>query len=172
MPAESKSRESKSLATTPRASLHAVDPASLGRLSMAELHELFADLELAELSQLQGRKRGHVLAFAGLDWLPAPVRRALLARGPWRGQHVDGEFGSNTWLIDRLEFAHYVVRTAEAIDGSGPVLRLDYDVAINPKPLRGFIGELRYLAPGLCLARTWYVLGERTLPVSYLLIES
>jgi hypothetical protein len=163
---------SKSLATMPRASLHAVDPASLGRLSMAELAELFTELEVAELSQLQGRKRGHVIALGGLDWLPASVRRALLARAPWRGNHVEGEFGSNTWLIDRLEFAHYVVREAQAIDGSGPVLRLDYDVAINPKPLRGFIGELRHLAPGLCLARMWYVLGERTLPVSYLLLES
>jgi hypothetical protein len=163
---------SKSLATMPRASLHAVDPASLGRLSMAELADLFAELEVAELSQLQGRKRGHVLAFGGLDWLPAPVRRALLARAPWRGNRVDGEFGSNTWVFDRLEFAHYVVREAQAIDGTGPVLRLDYDVAINPKPLRGFVGELRYLAPGLCLARMFYVIGERTLPVSYLLLES
>lgn len=162
----------KSLATTPRASLHAVDPASLGRLSMSELDELFAELDVAELAQLQGHKRGHVLALGGLDWLPARVRRALLARGPWRGNSFEGEFGSNTWLLDRLEFAHYVVREAEAIDGSGPVLRLDYDVAINPKPLRGFVGELRYLAPGLCLTRMWYVLGERTLRVSYLLLES
>jgi hypothetical protein len=162
----------KSLATTPRASLHAVDPASLGRLALSELDELFAELDVAELAQLQGHKRGHVLALGGLDWLPAAVRRALLARGPWRGNNLEGEFGSNTWLLDRLEFAHYVVREAEAIDGSGPVLRLDYDVAINPKPLRGFVGELRYLGPGLCLARMWYVLGERTLRVSYLLLES
>jgi hypothetical protein len=163
---------SKSLATRPRASLHAIDPTSLGRLSMAELAELFAELEVAALAQLQGRKRGHVLALGGLDWLPAPVRRALLARAPWRGNHVEGEFGSNTWLLDRLEFAHYIVREAQAIDGSGPVLRLDYDVAINPKPLRGFVGELRYLAPGLCLTRMWYVVGERKLQVSYLLLES
>lgn len=163
---------SKSLATTPRASLHAVDPASLGRLAMSELDELFAQLDVAELSQMQGHKRGHVLALGGLDWLPAAVRRALFARGPWRGNNLEGEFGSNTWLLDRLEFAHYVVREAEAIDGSGPVLRLDYDVAINPKPLRGFVGELRYLGPGLCMARMWYVLGERTLRVSYLLLES
>jgi hypothetical protein len=163
---------SKSLANTSRASLHAVDPASLGRLSLSELDELFAELDIAELTQLQGHKRGHVLALGGLDWLPAPVRRALLARAPWRGNSVEGEFGSNTWLLDRLEFAHYVVREAQAIDGSGPVLRLDYDVAINPKPLRGFVGELRYLAPGLCLTRMYYVLGERTLQVSYLLLES
>lgn len=163
---------SKSLATTPRASLHAVDPTSLGRLSMAELDELFAELDVAELTQLQGHKRGHVLALGGLDWLPAAVRRAVLTRGPWRGSSFEGEFGSNTWLLDRLEFAHYVVREAPAIDGSGPVLRLDYDVAINPKPLRGFVGELRYLAPGLCLTRMWYVVGERKLLVSYLLLES
>jgi hypothetical protein len=163
---------SKSLVTQPRASLHAVDPASLGRLSMTELDELFAELDVAELAQLQGHKRGHVLALGGLDWRPAPVRRALLARAPWRGNSVEGEFGSNTWLLDRLEFAHYVVREAQAIDGSGPVLRLDYDVAINPKPLRGFVGELRYLAPGLCLTRMYYVLGDRTLQVSYLLLES
>jgi hypothetical protein len=163
---------SKSLATTSRATLHAVDPGSLGRLSKTELDQLFAELDVADLAQLQGHKRGHVLALGGLDWLPASVRRALFARGPWRGSSFEGEFGSNTWLLDRLEFAHYIVREAQAIDGSGPVLRLDYDVSINPKPLRGFVGELRYLAPGLCLTRMWYVLGERTLLVSYLLLES
>lgn len=154
-----------------------VDPASLSRLSMEQLDELFTTLEPAVLEQLQGHKRGRMLAMTGLDWVPAPLRHALLNRGPWRGEQIDGEFGANAWLSSRrsLEFARYIVREAPSIDGSGPVLRLDYDVAKNPRPLRGLFGELRQLGPGLFLARLYYRRGRgdgRVLPISYFTLES
>jgi hypothetical protein len=163
--------------TTPGAatrSLHAVDPASLSRMSMTELDELFAELEPALLAELQGHKRGHVLAVAGLDWLPAALRRALFELGPWRGKSFEGEFGANTWLLSsqRLEFARYLVREGPALDGSGKVIRLDYDVAANPKALRGVVGELRYLGPGLFLARMQVRWRGRAARVLYFTLES
>jgi hypothetical protein len=162
----------------PASSLHAFDPASLSRMSIAALDELFADLEPASLAQLQGHKRGRVLAVSLLDWIPAGARSALLGlvnQLPiWRGEVFEGEFGANAWLLPghRLEFARYVVREAPALDGSGPVIRLDYDVSANPKPLRSIVGELRYLAPGVFLVRMQLMWGTRVVRVSYFTLES
>jgi hypothetical protein len=159
-------------------SLHAVDPASLSRMPIAALDELFADLDPASLAQLQGHKRGRVIAVSGIDWVPGVVRSALLGlvnQLPiWRGEVFEGEFGANAWLLPgaRLEFARYVVREAAALDGSGPVLQLDYDVSANPKPLRRIVGELRYLAPGLFLVRMQLMWGARVIRASYFTLES
>lgn len=155
------------------AALDAVDPASLSRMSMAELDEVFATLEPAALDELQGHRRGRVVAVAGLSWLPGSVRRALFDRGPWRGESLDGEFGANTWLPGgRVELGHYLVREAPALDGSGLVLRLDHDVAANAMPLRGLVGELRHLGPGLALVRMHYVWGQRRAKLLYFTLET
>ncbi|KIG13614.1 hypothetical protein DB30_07822 [Enhygromyxa salina] len=168
-----------SLQSSARASsLHNLDPASLSRMSTTALDELFTELEPAELAQLQGHKRGRVLAVTGLDWVPAAARSALLGfvnQLPiWRGEVFEGEFGANAWLLpgSRLEFARYVVREAPALDGSGPVIRLDYDVSANPKPLRRIVGELRYLGPGLFLVRMQLLWGSRVIRASYFTLES
>ncbi|PRQ09553.1 hypothetical protein [Enhygromyxa salina] len=159
-------------------SLHAVDPASLSRMPIAALDELFAELEPASLAQLQGHKRGRVLAVTGFDWVPGVARSALLGfinQLPiWRGEVFEGEFGTNAWLLPghRLEFARYLVREAPALDGSGPVIRLDYDVAANPKPLRRIVGELRILAPGLFLVRMQLMWGTRVVRASYFTLSS
>ncbi len=159
-------------------SLHAVDPRSLARLSMAELDGLFAELEVATLGELQGRKRGRVLAVSGLDWVPGVARSLLFGfvneLPIWRGKSFDGEFGANAWLLPnhRLEFARFLVREAPSIDGEGPVIRLDYDVATNPAPLRRIVGELRHLGPGLFLARMRFMWGERVVKVLYFTLES
>jgi hypothetical protein len=159
-------------------SLHAVDAASLARMSMTELDGLFAELEPAGLGELQGRKRGRILALSGLDWVPDAARSALfqlLNQLPiWRGKHFEGEFGANAWLLPghNLKFARYLVREAPAEDGTGSVIRLDYDVAANPRPLRGIVGELRHLGPGLFLARMQYSLGDRVIKVLYFTLES
>lgn len=147
-------------------------------MSMAELDHLFADLDVASRGELQGRKRGRVLAVSGLDWIPGVARSALFGfineLPIWRGKTFDGEFGANTWLLPghRLQFARFLVREAPALDGRGTVLRLDYDVTANPAPLRKIIGELRHLAPGLFLARVQYLWGDRVIKILYFTLES
>lgn len=159
-------------------SLHAVDARSLARMSMAELDGLFADLDVASVGQLQGRKRGRVLAVSGLDWIPGVARGAAWGLvnelGIWRGKTFEGEFGTNAWLVPGhlLEWGRFLVREAPAIDGVGPVIRLDYDVAANPAPLRNIVGELRHLAPGLFLARMQLRWGEHVVKALYFAIES
>lgn len=147
-------------------------------MSMAELDGLFAELDVAALAELQGRKRGRVLAASGLDWIPGVARSAvfgLINELPiWRGKSFEGEFGANAWLLPghQLQFARFLVREAPAVDGEGTVLRLDYDVAANPAPLRRILGELRHLAPGLFLARMQFLWGDRVVKVMYFTLES
>jgi hypothetical protein len=159
-------------------SLHAVDAGSLARMSMAELDGLFGELAPANLAELQGRKRGRVLALTGFDWVPPAVRSAVLGLinelPVWQGKSFEGEFGANAWLLPghHLQFARFLVREAPAVDGHGSVIRLDYDVAANPAPLRKILGELRHLGPGLFLARMQILWGERVVKVMYFSLES
>lgn len=159
-------------------SLHAVDARSLARMSMAELDALFGDLDVARLAELQGRKRGRVLAVSGLDWVPGVARGALFGLinelPIWRGKSFEGEFGANAWLLPghHLQFARFLVREAPSVDGEGTVIRLDYDVAANPALLRRILGELRHLGPGLFLARMQYLWGDRVVKVLYFTLES
>ena len=176
MPAETGAPTS--LSNTPRAGLNAVDPATLARMSMRALDELFAQLEPAGIEELQGHKRGRLLAVKGFDWMPGIARSLIMAlvnRLPiWSGESFEGEFGTNAWLLPgtRVEFARCLVRRAEVLDGEGEVLQLDYDVAANPKLLREVVGELRELRPGLFLVRTRYRIGARAPKVSYFTLES
>lgn len=171
MPAE------RSLTThTANRGLHNVDTKALARMSMAALDELFAKLEPAKVGELQGHKRGQLLALRGLDFLPGAARQLLMNvinRLPiWSGERFEGEFGTNAWILpgSRIEFAHYLVREHESLDDGSPVLRLDYDVAPNPKLLRDLVAELRELKPGVYLARTRYRIAGRAPKVSYFLL--
>src|SRR5690606_12269518 len=158
-------------------SLHAVDARSLARMTMVELDEVFGELDPAALGELQGRKRGRVLGLSGLDWIPGVARStlfSLLNELPiWQGKRFEGEFGANAWLLpnQRLQFARFLVREAPSLEGEGMVIRLDYDVAANPAPLRRIVGELRHLGPGLFLARMQYLWGERVVKVLYVTLE-
>ena len=51
------------------------------------------------------------------------------------------------------------------------MLRLAYDVAANPGPLRRVVAELRHLGPGLFLGRLHVTIAERELRVSYFTLE-
>ncbi len=147
-------------------------------MSMAELDGMFGDLDVASVGELQGHKRGRVLAVSGLDWIPDVARSTLfglLNELPiWRGNTFDGEFGANAWVLSghQLQFARFLVREAPALDGQGSVIRLDYDVAANPDVLRRFLGELRHLGPGLFLARMQVLWGDRVVKVLYFSLES
>lgn len=161
-----------------RPSLHAVDARSLARKSMAELDGLFAELDVASLGELQGHKRGRILAVSGFDWIPGVARSAVLGfvneLPIWRGKTFEGEFGANAWLLPghQLQFARFLVREAPATDGTGTVIRLEYDVAANLGPVRRILGELRHLAPGLFLARMQFLWGDRVVKVLYFTLES
>ncbi|NVB38088.1 hypothetical protein G6O69_09615 [Pseudenhygromyxa sp. WMMC2535] len=147
------------LQADPRAhSLDSEDPSTLARMSMRELDELFAGLQAPPASAFCGHQRGRVIAIFGLDWLPREARALLfkvVAELPlWRGQDIEGEFGANAWLLPYagLHFGRFLVREVAGRDG-GEVLRLDYDVAANPRPLRRLSSELRRLDDGLYLVR-------------------
>jgi len=144
----------------------------LAGASFAQLAAVFAALpHPAEAPR--GELRGRAVALAGVQRLPGPARRALaralaaLIAPVWRGKRIEAGGGTNLWLPPRLPFARFVPRRAE--DGA---LLLDYDVPENPGPLRGVVGELRPLAPGLQLGRMdlavagrrrtvlWFTLGD------------
>lgn len=161
----------------PRRELSELDPDALTRLTIRELDELFAGLDRATLGELQGRKRGRVMAVSGFDWVPGVARSAVLRfvneLPIWRGTQFEGEFGSNLWLLGggHLQFGRYVVREAPALDGQGSVIRLDYDVAANPRALRRIVGELRHLGEGVFLVRLQYLWGDRVVKILYFTLE-
>ncbi len=157
----------------------AVDARSLARRSRADLDALFACLPAPARSDLAGDLRGVQIDLAGLDRLPRPLRAGILAllrapAGPWRGKRLAGERGTNLWGLGPFQrtFAHFRVATADALDGSGPCLQLDYDVPENPLPVRGILGELRTLGPGLFLGRMHYRVGSGRTCLLYFTLEA
>jgi hypothetical protein len=155
----------------------AVDARSLARRTRAELDALFTSLPAP--SHLDGDLRGVQIDLSGLERLPRAARLAILGalRGPlglWRGKRLAGDRGTNVWGIGPLQrtFAQFRVASAAAIDGTGPCLQLDYDVAENPLPLRGILGELRTLGPGLFLGRMHYRAGSGRTCLLYFTLEA
>src|SRR5262245_15394874 len=157
----------------------AVDAPSLARRSRAELDDLFGSLPAPARGEIGGELRGIQIDLAGLERLPRALRAGILAslRGPlglWRGKRLEGERGTNRWGIGPLQrsFAQFRVETASALDGSGPCLRLDYDVPENTMPLRCSLGALRKLGPGLFLGRMHYRAGSGRACLLYFTLES
>jgi hypothetical protein len=156
-----------------------VDPRSLARRSRAQLDALFASLPAPRLDEVAGDLRGTQVDVAGADRLPPRLRAALLAvlrapAGPWRGKRLAGTRGTNVWGIGpfRRTFAEFRVAPAEAVDGSGSCLQLDYDVPENALPLRGILGEMRVLGPGLFLGRMHYRAGSARRCLLYFTLEA
>jgi len=156
-----------------------VDARALARRSRPELDALFATLPAPAPDEVVGELRGTTIDVAGADRLPPRLRTALLAvlrapAGPWRGKRLAGTRGTNVWRVGpfRRAFAEFRVTPAEAVDGSGPCLRLDYDVAENALPLRGILGEMRTLGPGLFLGRMHYRVGSARNCLLYFTLEA
>lgn len=156
-----------------------VDSASLARLDRAALEALFATLPAPPIESIRGHLRGRLLGILGFDLLPAPVR-AFVSRllwtplNPWRTKSFEGGRGANWWGVGqgRIAFARYRVEAREALDGTGPVLALDYDIPENLAPLRPIRGEARALGPGLYLARMTYGRDPRPRCLLYFTLES
>lgn len=157
-------------------------PADLRDLRLASLDELdriFAQGSVPSAGELDGAYRGRLLAVAGTDTLPAPLRLLLDALYgapaplmPWLGKRFDttadeGRVGSNIWLTEAgPHFASYKVRDA------GGACVLDYDVAPNLPPLRRIRGEVVRLAPGLYLGRMGLRVGTTTPTLLYFALET
>ncbi len=157
----------------------AVDARSLAHLSRVALDALFASLPAPAAGECEGELRGVQIDLAGLDRLPGRVRAALLAplRGPlglWRGKRLTADRGVNVWGVGpaRRSFGRFRIAPAAALDGSGPCLQLDYDVPENPLPMRGILGEVRRLGPGMFLGRMLYRAGSGRTCVLYFTLEA
>lgn len=122
-------------------------------------------------AELDGEYRGHVLAVAPLDRLPAAVRRFFgpLYAGlglPWRGKRFGAGEGSrrgaNVWL-----FTHGPGFGAFWCRQEAGATLLDYDIPLNPVPLRVVQGEVRRIDPGLYLGRMRVRFGRHHVHVLY-----
>lgn len=156
----------------------AVDARSLASRSRTELDAIFAALPAPELSELRGDLRGSLMGVLGLDRLPVWLRDGIYAalRTPlnvWRAKRFAGDRGVNRWGVGtgQWSFAAYRVKLTVALDGTGPCAQLDYDVDENLLPMRGIVGEVRRLGPGLLLARMNYRAGSAYACVLYFTLE-
>ena len=149
-------------------------PAGIADLTGAgtgELGDRFRSGMPPATAELDGEYRGVVLAVAPLDRLPGLLRRLLVpvyaAFGlPWRGKRFgaagDSRGGTNVWLA-----AHGPGFGAFRCRRESGATVLDYDVALNPLPLRAVQGEVRRVGPGLYLGRMGVRFGGRHVHVLY-----
>ncbi|MFN8106048.1 MAG: hypothetical protein U0U69_16515 [Acidimicrobiia bacterium] len=157
----------------------AAAPADWRELRLADfatLARVFDAGEAPSAGELDGAYRGRVIAVAGTDAAPTPLRRLLdLFYGappplmPWAGKRFDttrdGRTGTNIWLTGAGPcFADFQVSSAESTSV------LDYDVDQNPRPLRAVRGEVVRLAAGLYLGRMSLRLGARSPTLVYFVL--
>lgn len=159
----------------------AATPADLQDLRMVGFQALAAAFDAGEApssGELDGLYEGRVLAVAGTDVFPTPLRRLLdLIYGapaplmPWIGKRFDsaaGERGGvNVWLTHAgPHFASY------RVERDGGTCALDYDVEENPSVLRGIRGEVVRLVPGLYLGRMGLRIRDRAPTLLYFALET
>ena len=147
-------------------------------ISRHELKDIFNQLSTPKISHLEGALTGKLYAVEGLRFLPTFARKSvhnlLQSRlSPWRGKYIDKGRGGNMVLDEGrdTQFGFYCVTEAEALDKSGPVIALDYDVPENPLLMWNILGELRELSPNRYLARMLYRVGDFQFTVLYFTLE-
>lgn len=161
-----------------------VGPASaaLRALSAAELEERFrAGSRPDTVHGLDGDPAGLGLALAGRDggWLDRRSRRfAASERFPWNGKSFRSTSHDQGWGFNRLArgpaLAVLPFRTsiaASIVDGE-PVIRLDFDIARNPRWQRATLDELREVMPGVFLGPTGIRLRGRYLRLAWFAIDT
>jgi hypothetical protein len=154
-------------APTPAPSVTAPPPAaprSLDDLAGLEIAALDAAYRRgtvpASLHALDGNPVCRMLAWRGLDrgGAPAMIRAAARSRWfPWAGKSFAAQTDAGGNGINRVRLAGarrwfpFVTRIEpSALDGA-PCILLDYDLDVNPAPIRMIRDELRQLRPGLFL---------------------
>ncbi len=142
------------------------------------LKQLFETLQAPAADELDGTYHGRLLTTAGLNLVPeilsGPVRDLLQGDiMPWRGKRFEKGKGSNYWLRDQngIDLVAFDTLIAPALDGSGDVLQLDYDVDRNPRVARRITGEVKRVADGLYLARMNYRIVGRVIELLYFTLE-
>lgn len=113
----------------------------------------------ATLRALDGSPTCRMLAVRGLDGAArgALARFARASYFPWAGKSFEAKDDATGTGINRVRLAGtrrwfpFETRVEpSAIDGR-PCILLDYDLAVNPAPIRAIRDELREVAPGLFL---------------------
>lgn len=114
----------------------------------------------ASIHALDGNPTCRMLGIRGLDRGVAGGAIRTLARAgwfPWAGKSFAAESDAAGNGINRVRLAGgkrwfpFTTRVdPSAIDGA-PCILLDYDHAVNPKPIRMIRDELREVSPGLFL---------------------
>lgn len=133
----------------------------LAALDVAALEALYRKGTVpASIHALDGNPVCRMLAVRGLDrGGPGRTIRALARASwfPWAGKSFAAQTDGDGNGINRVRIAGgrrwfpFTTRVdPSAIDGA-PCILLDYDHAINPKPIRMIRDELREVGPGLFL---------------------
>lgn len=133
----------------------------LAALDVAALEALYrAGTVPGSLHALDGNPVCRMLAVRGLDRGGAGDTIRALARAswfPWAGKSFAAQSDANGTGINRVRLGAgrrwfpFMTRVEpSAIDGA-PCILLDYDLALNPKPIRMIRDELREVGPGLFL---------------------
>lgn len=159
---------------------HTLD--ALAQLSSAELEHCFAAGAAVPLGAVTGDPVGRVLAVRGFDAGPLAAVRRWIARTPlilWEGKSFRAEPGADTGFGGnraRLGVRGIVLRFATSegpsiVDGR-PCLRIDYDIASNPRLARRIYDELREVSPGLYLGRGGCVGRHRTHLVLWFAVDA
>lgn len=156
----------QSTAATPRTATTAAvaGPRTLDELAaldVAALERVYrAGTVPASLHALDGNPTCRMLSVRGLDrgGRGAAIRGLARARWfPWAGKSFAAQSDAAGNGINRVRLAGerrwfpFTTRVEpSAIDGA-PAILLDYDLAMNPKPIRMIRDELREVSPGLFL---------------------
>ncbi len=147
--------------------------------SREELDRIFASLKAPKVSSLNGAYKGTLLAVEGLRLLPLPVRFAMhwvlnVPFSPWKGKFFEKNRGGNMVLATdgSKQVGFFRVSRCAALDHSGAVIGLDYDVPENPVVMWAIKGELRALSEDRYLARMLYRTDSRVITVLYFTLET
>jgi len=133
----------------------------LAALDVAALDALYRRGTVpASLRALDGSPTCRMLAVRGLDHGGAAgAIRRFAAAGffPWAGKSFDANSDGDGKGINRVRLAGtrrwfpFTTRIEPSAIDAQPCILLDYDHAVNPKPIRMIRDELREVAPGLFL---------------------
>jgi hypothetical protein len=136
----------------------------LHALTFRELDAVFAGLPNPRALSIEGAFWGRLLVTRGISWLPPVLRRwlvgllerVLLSR--WKGKWFSQAEGINLFRSrdNPKRSLPFELRLANARDGSGQVIRLNYDIDPNPARLRPILGEARPLNDREILARMYF----------------
>lgn len=143
----------------------------LAALPSQALRELYGHGGVPDdLTELDGRPKGRMLAVRGAEGGPVGWLLRALARHPrfpWDGKSFFAERedeGRGVNRIDlfvrRFEWFPFATRVEPSVVDGAPCVHLDYASANNPWPIARIRDELREVAPGLYLGPALWTAGD------------